>query len=110
MAIAESLRYLGNMDIPTDYMGDAKTELSTEKIIWLYEIFERMIEEHLTDIRAVYVKLEDAADVIFKITLEGVTVALEKEVADKLSRAGISTVVEEEDGNSYVRFRMAREV
>lgn len=110
MAIAESLRYLGNADIPTDYVGNGNVKLPADDVILLYEIFEKLIENTLSDLKAVYVKIENAAGIILKITLEGVNVALSEDAKDKLFQAGIPVTIKYEDEISYIRFRLTKEV
>ena len=110
MAIAESLRYLGNVEIPTDYVGNANVKIPTDDVILLYEIFEKLVENTLSNLNAVYVKLEDSAGIILKITLEGVSAALDEDAKDKLFQAGIPVTIKQEDENSYIRFRLTKEV
>lgn len=110
MAIAESLRYLGNVDIPTDYVGQGNVKLPTDEVILLYEIFEKLVESTLSDLKAVYVKLADSAGVVLKITLEGVNAVLDEDTRDKLFQAGIPVTIKYEDEISYIRFRLTREV
>ncbi len=110
MAIAESLRYLGNVDIPTDYVGSGNVKIPTDDVILLYEIFEKLVENTLSNLKAVYVKLENAAGVILKITLEGVSAVLDEDTKDKLFQAGIPVTIKYEDEISYIRFRLTKEV
>lgn len=110
MAIAESLRYLGNINIPGDLISDENTKILTQDAILLYELFETLVEDKLTELQAVYVKLETAAEVVLKITLEGIHAVLDKVMSDKISEAGISVAINYEDEVSYVRFRVKREV
>lgn len=110
MAIGESLRYLGNVNIPTAYMGNANAKIPTDDIILLYEIFENLVEHSLAKLQAVYVKLENSTGIILKITLEGVNAALSENTKDKLFQAGIPVTIKYEDENSYIRFRLTKEV
>jgi hypothetical protein len=110
MAIGESLRYLGNVDIPTAYMGNANAKIPTDDIILLYEIFEKLVEHSLSKLQAVYVKLENSTGIILKITLEGVNATLSENTKDKLFQAGIPVTIKNEDENSYIRFRLTKEV
>lgn len=110
MAITESLRYLGNIDIPTDYVGNENVKIPTDDVILLYEIFEKLMENTLPDLKAVYVKLENSAGVILKITLEGVSAVLDEDTKEKLFQAGIPVTIKYEDEISYMRFRLTREV
>ncbi|MBQ9135388.1 MAG: hypothetical protein IJX66_04775 [Lachnospiraceae bacterium] len=110
MAIAESLRYLANADIPTDYVGNGNVKLPSDDVILLYEIFEKLIENALSDLKAVYVKLENAAGIVLKITLEGAEAALSEAAKDKLFQAGIPVTIKYEDEISYIRFRLTKEV
>jgi len=110
MAIAESLRYLGNVNIPTDYVGNGNVKIPTEDVILLYETFEILIENSLSDLKAVYVKLEDAAGIVLKITLEGVSAVFDEDTKEKLFQAGIPVTIKYEDEASYIRFRLTREV
>ena len=110
MAIGESLRYLGNVDIPTAYMGNANAKIPTDDIILLYEIFENLVEHSLAKLQAVYVKLENSTGIILKITLEGVNAVLSENTKDKLFQAGIPVTIKYEDENSYIRFRLTKEV
>lgn len=110
MAIGESLRYLGNVNIPTAYMGNTNAKITTDDIILLYEIFENLVENSLSKLQAVYVKLENSTGIILKITLEGVNAALSENTKDKLFQAGIPVTIKYEDENSYIRFRLTKEV
>lgn len=110
MAIAESLRYLGNIDIPTDYVGNGNVKIPTNDVILLYEIFEKLVENTLPNLKAVYVKLENSAGVVLKITLEGVSTVLDEDTKKKLFQAGISVTIKYEDDISYIHFRLAKEV
>jgi len=110
MAIAESLRYLANVDIPTAYVGNVNVKIPTDDVILLYEIFEKLIENTLSDLKAVYVKLENSAGIVLKLTLEGVSAALSEETKEKLFQIGIPVTIKYEDDNSYIRFRLTREV
>ena len=110
MAIAESLRYLGNANIPTAYVGNENVKLPTDDVILLYEIFEKLVENALSDLKAVYVKLENAAGIVLKITLEGVSAVLDEDTKEKLFQAGILVTIKCEDEISYIRFRLTTEV
>ena len=110
MAIAESLRYLGNADIPTDFAENGNVKIPANDVILLYEIFERLIEDTLSDLKAVYVKLENSAGAVLKLTLEGVSAALSEEAMDKLFQAGIPVTIKYEDEVSYIRFRLTKGV
>ncbi len=110
MAIAESLRYLGNADIPTDFAENGNVKIPADDVILLYEIFERLIENTLSDLKAVYVKLENSAGAVLKLTLEGVSAALSEEAKDKLFQAGIPVTIKYEDEVSYIRFRLTKGV
>jgi len=68
------------------------------------------VENTLSNLKAVYVKLEDSAGIILKITLEGVSAALDEDAKDKLFQAGIPVTIKQEDENSYIRFRLTKEV
>ncbi len=109
MAIAESLRYLGNIGIPTDYVGDGNVKIPTSDVILLYEIFEKLVESALPDVKAVYVKIENSADSVLKLTLEGVSVVLDDNTKEKLFQVGIPVTVKYEDEISYIRFRLTKE-
>ena len=109
MAIAESLRYLKNVDIPTDYIGNGSVKLPSDDVILIYEIFEKLIENTLSDLKAVYVKLENTAGMVLKITLEGVNAVLSEDAKDKLFQAGIPVTIKYEDEISYIRFRLTKE-
>ncbi len=110
MAIAESLRYLANVGIPTDYVGSGNGKLPTDDVILLYEIFEKLVETALSNLKAVYVKLEHSAGIVLKITLEGVCAVLEEDTKEKLFQAGIPVTIKYEDEISYIRFRLTKEV
>jgi len=110
MAIAEPLRYLTNIGIPTDYAVEGNAKIPTQKAILLYETFEKLIEDHLEYLKAVYVKLDHSEKVVLKIVLEGVIAALDENLLEKLSRAEIEPAVEVEDEVSYFSFRMIGEV
>ncbi len=110
MSIAESLRYLENVNIPSAYIGSGNVKIPTGDVILLYEIFEQIIEMHLSSLQAVYIKLENSAGVILKMTLEGISVVLDEDIKEKLFQAGIPVTVKHEDENSYIRFRLTKEV
>ena len=110
MAIAESLRYLGNVDIPSAYIGNANIKIPTDDVILLYEIFENFVENHLSSLQAVYVKLEESAGIVLKITLEGICAVLDEGAKEKLFRAGIPVTIKYEDEISYIRFRLTKGV
>ena len=110
MAIAESLRYLGNINIPGDLVSDENVKISSRDAILLYEVFEKLLEDKLTELQAVYVKLETAAEVVLKITLEGIHVVFDEATNKKILEAGIPVAINYEDEVSYVRFRVKREV
>ena len=109
MAIAESLRYLGNVDIPTAYLGNGSVKILAKDVILLYEIFQKLVENSLSKLKAVYVKLENSTGIILKITLEGATAVLDEDTKDKLFQAGIPVTIKYEDEISYVRFRLTKE-
>lgn len=110
MAIAESLRYLGNVDIPSAYIGNANIKIPTDDVILLYEIFENFVENYLSSLQAVYVKLEESAGIVLKITLEGICAVLDEGAKEKLFRAGIPVTIKYEDEISYIRFRLTKGV
>lgn len=110
MAIGESLRYLGNMNIPCAYVGNVDVNISTDNVVLLYEIFERLVEESLSSLKAVYVKVENSSGIILKIILEGASAVLDEETKDKLFQVGIPVTIKYEDEISYIRFRLTREV
>ena len=110
MAIGESLRYLGNMNIPSAYVGNVDVNIPTDNVVLLYEIFERLVEESLSSLKAVYVKVENSSGIILKIILEGASAVLDEETKDKLFQVGIPVTIKYEDEISYIRFRLTREV
>ena len=110
MAIAESLRYLGNINIPCAYVGKGDVRLPTDTVILLYKIFEGLVEANLPKLQAVYVKMEDTMGIVLKITLEGIRAVLDEDTKEKLFQAGIPVTIKYEEEISYVRFRLAREV
>ncbi len=110
MAIGESLRYLGNMNIPCAYVSNVDVNIPTDNVVLLYEIFERLVEESLSSLKAVYVKVENSSGIILKITLEGASAVLNEETKDKLFQVGIPVTIKYEDEISYIRFRLTREV
>ena len=110
MAIGESLRYLGNMNIPCAYVGNVDVNIPTDNVVLLYEIFERLVEESLSSLKAVYVKVENSSGIILKIILEGASAVLDEETKDKLFQVGIPVTIKYEDEISYIRFRLTREV
>jgi len=110
MAIAESLRYLGNINIPCSYVGNGNVNIPAEDIILIYEIFESLIEYDLSQLQAVSVKMEDAVGIVLKITLEGVNAILNEDMKEMLFQRGIPATIRYEDEISYVRFRLTKEV
>ena len=110
MATGESLRYLGNVGIPTAYVGNTNVKIPTDNVILLYEIFENIVENSLSNLKAVYVKIENSAGIILKITLEGINIALSEDIMDKLFQTSIPVTIKYEDEISYVRFRLTKEV
>ena len=110
MAIAESLRYLGNIGIPSNYVGDGNVKIPTEDVILLYEIFQQLVEEALLNLQAIYVKMEDAAGIVLKITMEGVCAVFDEGTKEKLFQSGIPVTIKHEDEISYIRFRLTKEV
>ena len=85
-------------------------KIPAEEVILLYETFEQLIESTLSNLKAVYVKLENAAGVVLKITLEGVSAVLGEDTKDKLFRAGIPVTIKHEDEASSIRFRLTKGV
>ncbi len=110
MAMAESLRYLGNIDIPTAYVGKGEANIPTDDVILLYEIFEGLIEDTLSNLQGVYVTIEDLSGSVLKVTLEGVCAVLNEETKEKLFQSGIPVTIKYEDEISYIRFRLTKEV
>lgn len=108
MAIAESLRYLSNVNIPGAYVGSGDVEISISDAILIYEIFEEWIEGNLPNLQGVYAKLENTTGIILKITLEGVSVVLDEQREEKLFQAGIPVTIHHEDEASYVRFCLVK--
>ena len=107
MAIAEPLRYLANVGIPTDYLGSGNGKIEAENAILLYEILEELIEQNLTSLQAVYVRLEQVEKMTLKITMEGVRATLGTDAMKKLGHAGFDANITYEDGISYIGFRRA---
>ena len=68
------------------------------------------MEESLSSLKAVYVKVENSSGIILKIILEGVSAVLDEETKDKLFQVGIPVTIKYEDEISYIRFRLTREV
>ena len=110
MAISESLRYLGNVNIPTDYDGNINVKIPTENVIILYEIFEKIVEDSLTSLKAVYVKLDNSLGVVLKLTMEGVSVVLDEDSKVRLKEADISVTIKYEDEITYIRFMLSKGV
>lgn len=111
MAMAESLRYLGSAGIPGDYLGNAEQRVLARKVILLYEVFEKMIEDSLEVLRAVYVTTQAKdGEILVKMTLEGVEKDACAPWKTELEEAGILPAYELEDGVSYLRFRLGEEV
>ena len=110
MAIAESLRTLGNSGIPVDYVGGGRRQLSAQAALSAYETFEVLTEQHLNELSAVYVTLtNDAEEMLLKITIEGAELQMEKDLEERLEMAGIRRAIALEDGVSYVRLWMKKE-
>lgn len=103
MAIAESLRYLGNAGIPADYMGDVTGKLSSDVVLVIYENFEKLIELYIDELDAVYVRMSEDKGIIIKITFEGAEVFFSKSMKEKYEEYGIEADIEYEDDISYMR-------
>ena len=104
LAIVESLRYLGNAGIPADFLGSVDQMIPSEKVILLYEAFERIIEDSLGDLRAVYVTTQSRErEILLKLTLEGSEKDLDEVWVKELAESGLRTAYEKEDGVSYVQ-------
>jgi len=110
MSMAESLRYLTNLGIPSAYVGDVNVKISTRNVILLYEIFQHLIEDNLSDLQAMYVKIENLSGILMKFTMEGVNANLSEDEKEKLFQAGIPVTIKCEDDTSYIRLRLAKEV
>lgn len=109
MAIAESLRYLGNAGIPGDYMGSVDVKLQSQSVIVMYEIFEELLERYIEDLQAVYVTIVENENLLLKISFEGVSVVFGTEIIEKLDEFGIKFNLEREDEVSYMRFCFSKE-
>lgn len=110
MAITESLRYLGNAGVPSDYVGKVNEKIPAKSIILLYEVFEKVIEDQLDGLQAAYIKMEDEPEFTLKITLEGVQATLPEDVNRKLESNKFYAKVSHEDDISYFRFGLTGEV
>ena len=110
MAIAEPLRYLVNVGIPTDYLGSGNGKLEAENAILLYETFEELIEQNLAFLKAVYIRLKYEEKLTMKMTLEGVEATFSTDAMKKLDKAGFEVNLTYEDDISYISFHMAEGV
>lgn len=109
LAIAESLRYLNQYGLPGEMFITASSNVSAERTLACYEIFEKLIEENITSLKGVYVHLLEVDNQIrFKLTLEGANVFFSESIESKLRRTEIKLDVEYEDDVTYICFTFSK--
>lgn len=109
MALAESLRYLGNAGIPGDYMGSPSAMLPAGAVLACYEAFEILTEQAFEQLSAVYATItESTGEILLKLTLEGVRTKISEELKENLGDNDIRVTAEIEDDVSYVRLMVPK--
>lgn len=107
LAIQESLKYLNNYGIPCDYMGDSPITVKGSRLLTIYEVFEKLLEDNLDNLDSVYVRL--LPEGLIKITLEGVSARISEEAKEKMAQENINWDILYEDEVTYIRIIPGKE-
>ena len=105
LSVTEVLRYLNRCGIPGELMNTAQGSISTEEALAVFEAFETLLENNLSDLTGAFVNLDtEGGRLIFRLTLENMRVEIPVSVTEKLMTCGIQSASEYEDNVGYISF------
>lgn len=105
LSVTEVLRYLNRCGIPGELMNTAQGSISTEEALAVFEAFETLLENNLSDLTGAFVNLDtEGGRLIFQLTLENMRVEIPVSVTEKLMTCGIQSASEYEDNVGYISF------
>ena len=106
LSFSEVLRYLNFAGIPGELFNTAEGSISAEAALAVFEAFGTLLEENLSFLRGVFIKLSLNENAICKLTLEKLRGSLSEEQKEALSHAGVNTEIIREDDITYIGFSL----
>ncbi|MDO4621393.1 MAG: hypothetical protein Q4B22_00415 [Eubacteriales bacterium] len=106
MAIGESLRYMKNLQIQVDSMLRSDAILKTETALLAYKIVNSFFYRNLEWMTGVYVSLLGDAEAVLKLTLEGASEAVCRDVIEQYRTDELPVTMLAEDEILYIRLFM----
>ena len=107
LSVSEVLRYLNFSGIPSEFFISAQCAVPAGAALAVFEAFELMLEQNLTNLRGAFVNLsEQEKTVMFKLTLENVS----ELVSDNTELCSVGVVAEamSEDDVTYICFTIPK--
>lgn len=86
-------------------MNTAQGSVPTEEALAVFEAFETLLENNLSDLTGAFVNLDtEGGGLIFRLTLENLQAEIPVSVTEKLMTCGIQAASEYEDHVGYISF------
>jgi len=108
LSVSEVLRYLNFGGIPGEFFSDADCKVKADAALAVFEAFETLLEKNITCLKGAFVNLSGQDGVLFKLTLENLNEPLSEKEKNALSLVGVSYEITQEDGVTYLSFRLPK--
>ena len=108
LSIAELLHYLNYDGVPGELVGEEEASISSESALALFETLELVIEDNLSSIKGIFIKLFVQESVVLKLIVEEMKHPLSGQRIKELSKIGVNTKVTVEDDITYITLKMKK--
>lgn len=108
LSIAELLHYLNYYGVPGELVGEEKASISSESALALFETLELVIEDNLSSIKGIFIKLLVQEFVVLKLIVEEIKHPLSEQRIKELSKIGVMTEVTLEDDIAYITLKVKK--
>ncbi len=108
LSIAELLHYLNYYGVPGELVGEAKSSISSDSALAIFEVLELVIEDNLDSIKGVFINLLIEDNVKLKLIVEDMKHPFSKEITEELSKVDVLTDAMVEDDVTYITFSVKK--
>ncbi|MCR5456743.1 MAG: hypothetical protein K6F14_01565 [Clostridiales bacterium] len=104
LSVSELLKYLNYNSVPGEFVGHPMGSIPSSSVLVMFEAFESLIENNLSQLHGVFVNLSGDNPTVFKVVFENISEPIPDELMDKLSSEGIKVEETREDNILYISF------
>lgn len=105
ISIREILRYLNLCGVAAESVNTAEGTIDSETGLAVFEAFEKIIEDNLSEMTGVYANLTEIdRGFALKLNIENITVGVSEATVKKLNSFGVEASAVYEDGIGYISF------